>query len=184
MFTILARVFARWKYIFHYEMEAEENLLKAALSTRNAAERRELVTKLTHEADGMDARIREVSEMEEKGFWVCENGHEIHTDCGCALPGSHAFVHVSDCVFNDFNKEECPRPGCKKPMKFIKRDQMSGQEKYESDEERGEAEKIAKQKRDEAKAEEENAANSEKTAAQHRKLAEMNRGVAQKIRRL
>ena len=156
-------MFARWKYIFHYEMEAEENLLKAALSTRNAAERRELVTKLNQEADGMDARIKEVGEMEEKGFYLCENGHEspesaIHSSRVCAQ--------------------------CGKPAKLIKRDQMSGQEKYESDKERGEAEKIALSKRDEAKAEEENAANSEKTAAQHRKLAEMNRGVAQKIRRL
>jgi hypothetical protein len=50
-----------------------------------------------------------------------------------------------------------PRYG--KPAKFIKRDQMTGQEKYDSDKERKEAEDIAKSKREQAKAEEENAVN-------------------------
>jgi len=69
-------------------------------------------------------------------------------------------------------------------MKFIKRSEMSGQEKYESDKERGEAEKIAQNKRDQAKATEEEAANSERTAKYLQGLAESGRALANKIRNL
>lgn len=61
---------------------------------------------------------------------------------------------------------------------------MTGQEKYESDKDRGEAEKVAQSQREQAKAEGENAANSEKTAKYFRDLATNNRTIADKIRRL
>jgi hypothetical protein len=36
-----------------------------------------LIVKLKNEADAYEARIKNVVEMEEKGFWLCENGHEF-----------------------------------------------------------------------------------------------------------
>jgi hypothetical protein len=71
-----------------------------------------------------------------------------------------------------------------KIMKLVERSRMTGQEKYESDKERGEAEKIAQNKRDQAKAEEENAANSERTAKYLQGLAECGRALANQIRNL
>jgi hypothetical protein len=113
----------------------------------------------------MEARIKQVSELEEKGFYSCENGHESMIG---DLKGSDEWV----CSI------------CHEPAKFIKRDQMTGQEKYLSDKERKQAEKVAEYKRQQAKAEEENAANGEKTAQYFRGLAENNRSVAERVRRL
>ena len=169
MLRIFARWWARKKYVLSQEVEAATNDLNAGLSLRLATEKRALIENLKKEADEMDARIRQVSEMEEKGYWLCENGHE-NTDAHripCEGGGD-----VAACI------------ECKMPVKFIKRDQMTGQEKYESDKERKEAEDIAKQKRDQAKAEEENAVNGEKTAKYFHGLAENNRTIAERIRNL
>ena len=117
----------------------------------------------------MDARIKEVSGMEEKGYWLCENGHEFPCD-------EQGVAKI------DVNEKGCA--ACSTPLKLIKRDQMTGQEKYESDKERGEAQNIAKQKRDQAKAEEESAAESDKAAKYFRSLSQNNRSVANKVRAL
>jgi hypothetical protein len=166
----MLRMFARWwarkKYIFSQEVEAATNDLNAGLASKLAAEKSALITRLEAEADEMDARIKEVSELEEKGYWLCENGHE-RGFVDQPSEGAPTFCRV-----------------CQSPAKLIKRALMTGQEKYESDKERGQAEDIAKQKRDQAKAEEENAANGEKTAQYFRGLAENNRSVAEKVRRL
>ena len=69
-------------------------------------------------------------------------------------------------------------------MKLIKRDQMTGQEKYESDRERKDAEDLAKAKRDQAKAEEDNAAQSEKAAKYFQGSPRITGHVAEKVRRL
>ncbi|SPF45113.1 hypothetical protein SBA4_3300006 [Candidatus Sulfopaludibacter sp. SbA4] len=37
---------------------------------------KDLIAKLTTKADAFDARIKQVAGMEEKGFWLCEDGHE------------------------------------------------------------------------------------------------------------
>jgi hypothetical protein len=166
MFRFIAKVAAKIIFRWKQELEGGTNEIAAALATRNAQEKRELVARVTKEADDMEARIKEAADMEEKGFWECENGHET-----AGIPNVDAGVSVWNCE-------------CGSPAKFIKRDQMSGQEKYESDKDRGEAEKLAQSKRDQAKAEEENAANSEKTAKYFRDLAANNRKVADKIRNL
>jgi hypothetical protein len=180
MFRFIAKVAAKITYRWRQEVEAETNLLHAGLATRLAQEKRELVARITNETDDMDARIKEVSEMEEKGFWLCEDGHE--DDCSCALPPSIPIVHTFDCHLKSVNGERQCQDG--KPMKYIRRDQMAGQEKYESDKDRGEAEKVVQSKREQAKAEEENAANSEETAKYFRDLAANNRTIADKVRRL
>jgi hypothetical protein len=165
MLRFIAKRYAKAQYRFRQEVEAATNDLNAGLATRLAKEKRDLVSGLNAEADAMDARIKEVGELEEKGFYSCENGHESTIG---DLKGSDQWV----CSI------------CHEPAKFIKRDQMTGQEKYESDKERGEAEDIAKQKRDQAKAEEDNAAQSEKAAKYFQALATNTRNTAEKIRKL
>ena len=79
----------------------------------------------------MDARINQMDEMEVKGFWRCDNGHEKQTDDtidSAALPKCEI---------------------CGAPSKFMKRGLMSGQERYESDKDRKEAENTLAAKRQE-----------------------------------
>jgi hypothetical protein len=171
MLRIFARYWAKKKYIFSQEVAAATNDLNAGLSLRLSTEKRALIEKLNKEADEMDARIKEVSEMEEKGYWLCENGHENNES-------------VQTTAFSGIEIIPPLCKDCQKPAKFIKRDLMTGQEKYESDKERKEAEDIAKQKREQAKAEEENAVNGEKTAKYFNGLAANNRTIAERIRQL
>lgn len=168
MLRFLARPVAKLKYRWRQEAEAATNELQAKLAESLADERTALVAQLTKEADDMDARIKEVEEMENKGYWLCENGHENADVYRMPREG------VSDVACIE----------CKAPVKFIKRDQMTGQEKYESDKERGEAQDIVKQKRQQAAAEKENVENSKNTAKYFRSLAVHNRGVADKLRKL
>lgn len=168
MLRVFARFWARKKYIFGQFVEAETDELNAGLSLRLSTEKRALIEKLKKEADHMDSRIKEVAELEEKGFWLCEDGHESPTQ---PVKGVLGTSETGVAIVGD----KCT---CGKPMKFIKRDQITGQEKYESDKERKEAEDVAKSKRDQAKAEEENAANGEKTAKYFKELAENDRTIA------
>jgi hypothetical protein len=68
--------------------------------------------------------------MEEEGYYLCDNGHEKG---GAFQPGA------------DGESRKCIE--CNAPAKFIKRSEMSGQEKYESDKERKDAEQMAADKR-------------------------------------
>src|SRR5580704_17876948 len=77
MFRFIAKRWARAAYVFRQETEAATNDLNAGLSLRLATEKRAVIEKLNKEADEMDARIKEVGEMEEKGYWLCEDGHEF-----------------------------------------------------------------------------------------------------------
>jgi hypothetical protein len=166
---LIAKRYAKARYQFNQLVEAETNELHAKLADRLAKEKRDAAAKFTKEADEMDARIKEVSEMEEKGYWLCENGHE-HPDNRADSVWPASGVLCGQCDY-------------RVPMKFIKRDQMTGQEKYESDKERGEAEKIAKEKRQQAEAQEQSAQESDKAAKYFRSLAANNRSVAEKVRR-
>ena len=97
MFKFIARRWAKAAYVFRQEVEADTNVLNAGLALRTAAEKHKLAAQLTEQADQMDARIKEVAEMEEKGYWICdkcgtedmvtpsvsqEEGHAIHCKCG------------------------------------------------------------------------------------------------------
>jgi hypothetical protein len=169
MLRFIGRRWAKINYIFRQEKEAATNELLSKLALRTAGEHRDLAAKLGADADAMDARIKELDEKLDQGFWECENGHESDASSGNTAVDSTGQV---------------PLCACNAPKKFIKRDQMTGQEKYESDKERGEAQKMADQKRAQAKAAEEDAANSEKTAKYFRDLAQSNRSVAERVRRL
>jgi len=146
-------------------VEASTNELNAGLALRTAAEKHKLAAQLTEQADQMDARIKEVSAMEERGYYVCEDGHEFVVESSVDPIMEHGRT-------------------CGKEPTFIKRDQMTRQEKFESDRERKDAEDLSKAKRDQAKAEEDNAAQSEKAAKYFQSLAANTRNTAEKIRKL
>lgn len=193
MHRFIARIWAKQKYIFSQHSEAATNDLHAGLSLRLASEKRSLVETLNKEADDIEANIKSVDEKLTAGYWECEKGHEYQASCGCAGNNGLALVHESHCHLEGITLQDgkptnsdarmaCPE--CFKSARFISLATMTGQEKYESDKERGEAEKIAKSKREQAKAEEENLANSEKTARYFKGLADNNRKVAEKIKSL
>lgn len=181
MLTFIAKRYAKAQYRFRQLVEAETNELHAKLADKLAKEKRDRAAQITKEADQMDARIKEVEELENKGYWLCEDGHE-KPKCTLALCDEHEGAQCKDCKAEAAGKPvTCEE--CKKPMKLIKRDQMTGQEKYESDKERGEAQDIAKQKREQAAQEEQSAQESEKAAKYFRGIAQNNRSVAEKLRR-
>jgi hypothetical protein len=175
MLRFIARRYAKAAYVFRQEVEASTNELNAGLALRTAAEKHKLAAQLTEQADQMDARIKEMDAKLETGFWECENGHEWES-----MPNVRpdAKRPANLCVVNVDGKE------CGGEVKLIKRDQMTGQEKYESDRERKDAEDLSKAKRDQAAAEEDNAAQSEKAAKYLQALATNIRNTTEKIRKL
>jgi hypothetical protein len=114
MFRFLAQWYAKARYVFNQETEAATNEINVGLASRRAKERRELVSQLRKEADEMDARIKEVEEKLDKGFWECENGHEL----------PDGFAVGSAKPVSDISKAAVPCPQCGATMKLIKCDQM------------------------------------------------------------
>jgi hypothetical protein len=212
MFRFLAKVYTKIAYRWRHERESALNDLNGRLAERTGSEKRTLVKQLNKEADTMDARIKEVAAMEEKGFWLCDNGHEMDSatwPCGvCDNDGKWPDAVAGDVInvctkhWNeasriaqttytvrsdravDANQVAHKCLNCGAPGKLIKRSEMSGQEKYESDKERGEAEKIVASKREQARGETENAEGSEQTAKFFRDQAAKARSTADKIRSL
>jgi len=182
MLSLFARIWAKWKYRFELLHEAYRTEINAQLAENRAAEVRTLVTQLRAKADDMENRIKEYAEKEEKGFWLCEKGHETSSDCSCARPGDIAIVHVEGCHAEPSEFKKCPQ--CGAATKFIKRSEMTGQEKYESDKERKDAETMAEQNRQLATEKEKTAEGGEQTAKTFRAQAENARLVAEKIRNL
>jgi hypothetical protein len=140
----------------------------------------------------MDARIKEMDTNLDTGFWECENGHELQT--AQLGPVADDFKECPECAKKPGTPPLCTdcierrQPHlcaeCQAPVKLIKRDQMTGQEKYESDRERKDAEDLSKAKRDQATAEEDNATQSEKAAKYLQALATNIRNTTEKIRKL
>jgi len=168
MLRALATWFAKWKYILNKETEAGMHTWSARVSEQNAKATRELIVQLKKDADELDARIKHVAEMEEKGFWLCENGHEKN----------EAFVQESI----DDPTRRCLE--CKAPTKFIKRSEMTGQEQYESDKERKDVEKLLAGRRQEITDKETEAGQQDATAKYFRTQAESSRRLADSIRNL
>ena len=167
MLKFIAARYAKIQYRFRQLTEAATNELHAKLADQLVKEHRDKAAQLTKEAEQMDARIKEMDEKLDKGFWECENGHESPSQFE---EGAKVDTLTQTCE-------------CGSPAKLIKRSEMSGQEKYESDKERKEAEDIATQKRAEAEQEEKSAQESEKAAQYFRGIAQNNRSVAEKLRR-
>jgi hypothetical protein len=183
MLRTIARIWAKLKYQFDLLHEAARTEINASLAENLAKERRTTVTALRKEADTIDARIKEYTAKEEVGFWLCENGHEFDPLCNCVGNNKEpVVVHASGCRLENFNGKSCIE--CNAPAKLVKRSEMSGQEKYESDKERKDAEVVAESKRAAAKEEEDKAEGGEQTAKVFRQNAENARAVAEKIRAL
>jgi hypothetical protein len=169
MIRILAKIWAKTSYIFSFEAQAQKSELSAALASKNAQEKRDLIEQLNTDADTMEDRIKHMAEMEEKGFWECENGHELYLGNEAVENEAGTPVHCAQ---------------CDKEMKLVKRSLMTGQEKYESDQDRKEAEKLAAAKRQQAEEESKAVSEAEKTAQYFRNMAANARSTADKIRHL
>lgn len=166
MFRVLAKWFAKRRYIWNQEVEAATNDLHAGLSARLISEKQQRVAQLNKEADDIEQRIKNYAEIEKYGFYSCENGHEI-PERPPKDPTSTIRCYA-----------------CGKPTKYIRRDQMTAQEIAESDKERADAEQVIADKRAQAKAEESTIGESEKTIKFFSDLAENNRSIANKVRKL
>jgi hypothetical protein len=167
MLRLIARIRAKHSYAFQLETEASKNLINAGLAEKRAGEKRAYAENLEKQAVSIEKRIADVVEMEEKGYWLCENGHEQVNTSGATEVKSTISCYE-----------------CGKDAKFIKRSAMTGQEQYESDKERKEAEKVIENKRVIAKQELETAKGGEDAAKVFRQNAEYARTVAGKIRAL
>lgn len=183
MLRSFAKWWARTSYVFKLEAEAERGDINAAIARRNAGEHRKLAEQINAEADGIEKRIAELSDMEEGGYWQCEDGHEFIDKCICNGYQGMAVVHGEGCRLA-VTPSTCPFPKCSAPVKLVKRSDMTGKEKYESDQERKDAEKMMQEKRELAKAKEGDAAEAERNAQYLAGLAENSRAFANKIRHL
>jgi hypothetical protein len=175
MLSLFARIWAKWKYRFELLHESARTDINARLAENRAAEVRTFVAQLRDKVDEIEKRIKEYAEKEEKGFWQCANGHEWNE-----MPNLRPVQDrpANLCVTKVNGKE------CGGEVKFIKRDQMTGQEKYESDKERKDAEQMAEQNRQLATEKEKTAEGGEQTAKTFRAQADNARVVAEKIRKL
>ena len=169
MIRVLAQWWAKRQYIWKQEVEAATAELHAGLSLKLATEKRAQIEQLNKEADDIDANIKNVDDQLAKGYWECENGHEE--------PQSTAFAGIELEIARTCSI-------CQKPMKMVRADLMTAQEKTQADRERNEAQTIAANKRTQAKAEEENVTGSEQTVQYFKKQAASNRQIADRIRTL
>jgi len=164
MLRFIVRRWARFSLIWRNEKEASVNEWMARVQQSKAAAERKEIARMTADADAHEARIKQMAEMEEKGYWECENGHESASD-------------VSGGV--DVLTAKCK---CGKPARFISRATMTGQEKYESDKDRKESETMLANARAEITTKEDNAKMQEATVDYFLKRAASARKEAEAIR--
>jgi hypothetical protein len=182
MLRATATWLARWKYIWNKESEAGLNEWSARVAEQRAKDSRDLIVKLTNDADELEARIKQMAEMKEKGFWLCEDGHE-KPKCMLSLCDEHEEMQCKDCKAESAgNPVTCD--ACDKPMRLIKRDLMTGQEKYDSDKGRKDAEKMLAARRQEITDKETEAGQQEATAKYFRQQSVSARTLAESLRNL
>jgi hypothetical protein len=85
---------------------------------------------------------------------------------------------------NEQEKPSVPCDKCDKGAMYVRRDQMTGQEQYESDKERKEAQQMADANRQAVKRHEEAIKGSEDTATMFRKQAQQAQEFAELLRKL
>src|ERR1017187_1680987 len=96
MIRTLARWWARRKYVWKIEIEAVTQDLQADLSAQRAKEKRDMTAQLRKEADDMETRVKQMAEMEEKGFWLCDDGHET-PKCTLGLCDEYEAMQCDEC---------------------------------------------------------------------------------------
>jgi hypothetical protein len=176
MIKLLARFWARRSYIWKIEKKAGEDELNAKLSALHAEQKRQEAEALNAEADAIEKSVKEFAENEEKGFWRCEDEHESEQEPERKVLPQNYNGEISD------DNLVTPACACGKAAKFIKRSEMTGQEKYESDKERGDAEQMAKNRREKAAALAKEVSQLEGTAQHFRREADRSHLVAQEIK--
>ncbi|HVB33732.1 MAG TPA: hypothetical protein VNJ52_05080 [Patescibacteria group bacterium] len=155
------------------EFEAAVHELNAKAALSQAKDKRDLMAQVSKEADAIEARIAELVKKEEKGFWLCENGHESNGSKDVRIVSGHPPADPKQC-------EKCGAT-----LKFVKRSEMTGQEQYESDKERNEAEKVLQSKRDYAEKQlPEEIKQHETTASHFQRQAAQSRAFADRLRKL
>jgi len=164
----MARVWAKWAYVFNKYRESEAHILSAKVAERNAGLTKTLIAQLAKDADTMEARIKQMAEMEEKGFWECENGHET-TETSSELNPDKSIPMCSECG---------------KPAKLVKRSEMSGQEKYEADKDKKEAERLLAARRSEIAAQQTELENQVATGKYFRGQAQSSRTLAENLQKV
>lgn len=174
MLRDIATWWSRWVYVWRKENEAGLHSWSARVAERNAEMTRAAIAKFTKEAEAFDVRIKQVAEMEEKGFYVCDDGHE----------SAKPFLNGTDSFSCPFPIAKALNGVCAKPAKFIKRSEMSGQEKYDSDKERKDAEKLLEAKRADIAQQEKDLEAQQQTAKYFRGQAASSRGLAESLRKL
>ena len=167
MLRYFAGVWARFSLRWRYETEASTNEHMARVQRRKAINAREEILRMTKDADAHEARLKQMAEMEEKGYWECENGHETDASSGSTAVDSTGTLAL--CF-------------CNAPKKLVRRDLMSGQEKYESDKDRKESETMLANARAEISAKEDNAKMQEATVDYFLKRAASARAEADAVR--
>ena len=168
MLRFVARIWAKLSYIWKLEIEAGTNELHAELTARLMEEKQAVIDRLNGEADAIDENIKRVSLLEEQGFWLCDNGHEK----------LDAFIPEQ----LEGGRRACL--DCRAPAKFIKRSEMTGQEKYESDKERKDAADLAAEKRRVAEQNAESIPESQTYITTFRNNAENARQTADRARKI
>jgi len=175
----MIRMYARWKskldYLLKQEKEAAFLELNARAALYRAGERRQEITALTAQADAIDKSVKEVDEKMEKGFFLCEDGYE----CDASGYGGDLFKPEIAAALASKSCEKCG-----KPMKFVRTDLMTGQEKYEAEKERKEAVAMAEQNRKAVAEHEEAIKGHEETAKQFKAQAQRTRDFADILRKL
>jgi hypothetical protein len=76
MFRFIAKWWAKLAYRMEYEQKAARFAMNADLSVRIAKETQSLADKAKAEVAVMEKRVADFAAMEEKGYRLCENGHE------------------------------------------------------------------------------------------------------------
>jgi hypothetical protein len=168
MIRVFAKWYGKWKYVLAKETEGAMHEWSAKVAEKNASMTRDLIAHLTKDADAMEARINQVVEMEEKGYWECENGHE-------------SAAQFNEGARVDPLTDKCD---CGAQAKFIKRETMSGQEKYDSDKDRKEAEKMLEARRAEIASQEKELENQVATVKYFRGQSESSRKLAENLRKV
>jgi hypothetical protein len=169
---MLRWILTRWaklSYISKLEREAGLNVWMGRVQQAKGTAERTTAAALTKDADFRTQRIQEMAEMEEQGYWECENGHEIQ------FGPAGAEQIAGDAKF-------CP--DCDKPTKLIKRSEMSGQEKYESDKGRKESEAMLADLRTQIEAHEHQAGVHEAAADYFMTRAQKARAEADDVRKV
>jgi hypothetical protein len=84
----MTKVLARWRARggLYQKSGAKATTEEHSLSDHRTLEKRDAAIQLRKGAGDTEARIAQMVEMEEKSFWLCEEGHESAESARSAFP--------------------------------------------------------------------------------------------------